>query len=726
MKFRGIYIFFISIVSILLLNGIAFSQGLKSKLADEYYASWDYYKAFDLYNDLAKQHQKGKRKNWEEVRKAAYTSLYIRNYAKSLEWFSYLDKNGQLTEEDYLNYIDVLCKNKKYQEAVEKGKEFNQKYPSNYKGILIAQNPDIFNQINSYQIASNISPLNFNSKLGDYCPVFYEDGIVFSSSRKNNAFIQRRFGWDNSYFCDIYLASYKDKNANIFKSPKIFSSAFNSPLHDATITFDEKFSKAIFSRNEIKKKAGKEILVLKLYQSEKDSKGKWTKPAQLNIDSKGYSVSHPCLTADGKMLLFVSDMPGGFGGTDIWYSKWENNSWSTPINAGNIVNTPGDEMFPTLDVENKLFFSSNGHVGLGGLDIFMSDLNFSFVENMGLGINSYADDFHFILNNKTNTGYFTSDREDFVDKIFSSKVEIPQFIADIQLIADNCKNTILPNQTFVLKDKTSNKTIELVTDKNGKVMVTIPHNSTYELVLNQSPWMLKDGVTISTRGKTKSEKITVKAYLYSPNVEVKTTVKDAKSEVPLNNANVRITNLDTQQEVVVKTLSELPNYIQLQKGHTYNIEVFLPGYLKYSKDFELNDKCIDTLNVAVNLDKIKKGDKFVVNNIFYDLGKADLRPESMIELDKLAQFLIENSNIKVELSSHTDSRASDKFNMKLSQKRAESAVKYLISKGVNKNNIIAKGYGETQLVNRCSNGVNCTEEEHQANRRTEIKILEVK
>lgn len=699
------------------------AQGLKAKLADDSFNSWDYYRAAGMYDELAKMNKLGKRNNWEEVRRAALANMYTRNYLKAKIWFEFLKEKEQMVEEDYAYYIDVLCRLNQYDEAAIIGNEFYSKYPANIKAKNYHNSLELLNSLNNNVTATNIQSLNLNSKLGDYSPVFYHNGIVFSSSRKNNSLVQRRYGWDNSYYADLYYAPVIENTST--RKVKLFNRVFKSSLHDATIAFNKDFTYAVFSRNEVKKKGKKEIVYLKLYEVKKDEKGKWSNPSPLDINLDGYSFSHPALSNDGSLLLFASDMPGGEGGADIWYVKNENGQWSKPINAGKTVNTPYDEIFPTMDDENNVYFSSNGHLGLGGLDVFITNTNFNYVDNIGKGVNSNADDFSLIIDYKNKKSFFTSDREDNVDKIFEAKFELPQFRLDVTTIADDCKNSPLGSTNVILKNLNNQASQKYSTDINGYLSVNLARNSVFEILVEKDGYVSKTAHQVSTIGKNKSEVFKENVLLQPLKIRFKSLVKDAKSDIPLHDAKVVITNLDKNNSFSFITKNGMIDTL-LERGYDYEIEITSPGFLKYTQTVDLSDKCLETLALDTKLEKMKKGDKFVINNIFYDLGKADLRPESMVELDKLAAFLIENSNVKVELSSHTDSRASDSYNLKLSQKRAEAAVNYLIKKGVSKENIIAKGYGEKQLVNRCSNGVNCSEEEHQQNRRTEIKILEVR
>jgi len=383
-------------------------------------------------------------------------------------------------------------------------------------------------------------------------------------------------------------------------------------------------------------------LELKIYRKEASG---WQEEDFAYNKVKEYSLGHAALSGDGKTLYYASDMPGGHGGVDIWYSELQDDgSWGSPQNAGSEINSAGDEMFPSVGGD-YLYYSSSGFAGMGGLDIFRAKgakSAFRGRENLRFPINSAGDDFAFVeLENdeEGSVGYLSSNRPGGIggDDIYSFSFRRP-------------KITILLEGLAVNK-----KTEELI-----------------------------PGTSVT---------------LYSGNRQIVGKVQsDGKAEFRFN--------LD--RSTSYKILGEKPGF------HADSASI---ATLSPSKD--------TTIRVTLHLEPVfAVGDKFVLENIYYDFDKHNIRRDASVILDQLVRTMRDNPTLKIELSSHTDSRGSHKYNEALSQRRAQAAVDYLVSRGIARERLVAKGYGEGRLVNRCSDGVPCTVEEHQANRRTEVEVLE--
>ena len=377
--------------------------------------------------------------------------------------------------------------------------------------------------------------------------------------------------------------------------------------------------------------------------------GKWQdlKAFAYNNPDK-YSVGHPALSIDGNILYFASDMPGGYGGTDIYFSiKQKDGSWSVPKNAGSKINTAGKEAFPTIDKEGTLYFSSDGLPGMGGFDIFSSTGSkdeWSDPVNLKYPMNSPKDDFYVYFTETGKSGYFSSNRdggkgEDDIYYFSPTPRPIPE-VPKTLVIAGIVKEKNEDNSTSILKganikidDMTSNALVSLVSNEQGKFYSKADCGDAYEIIASKDEYFTK----------SKSIKATC------------TTLHD-------------------------------------------------------------------TVFVELILDKIIINKPIVLKNIYYDFDKWNIRSDAAFELDKLVTILNDNPQIKIELGSHTDCRGSNEYNQVLSQKRAESAVAYIISKGIDVGRITARGYGESVPVNKCVDGVSCTEDEYQLNRRTEFKV----
>jgi peptidoglycan-associated lipoprotein len=376
--------------------------------------------------------------------------------------------------------------------------------------------------------------------------------------------------------------------------------------------------------------------------------GKWSEPTILSFNDDAAWDATPAFSPDGKTLYFSSDRRGGQGGNDIWSTTLdEGGRFSRPVNLGAPINTPGNESFPHVAPDGTLYIASDGHPGLGGLDLFR--IKGDSVINLGAPLNTVGDDFAVFYIDK-DRGYFSSNRAGGMggDDIYGFEKRQPKLV-----------NFFVDGRVVERNDKTN------ATTAMGNIRVTL-----------QNAQGQKVGETVSSAGGAFSFKLDT-ASVYSVLAE-------------------REGYFAARQSVV--TQGKTPPQDQLTKPLT-----------------EIR------LTTTLTLTKIVKNKAIVVENIFYDFDKANIRPDAAIELDKLVQTLVDNPKITIELSSHTDSRGVDIYNQDLSQRRAQSAVDYIISKGIDKNRITAKGYGESRPVVRNAK----TEAEHQRNRRTEFKVTRI-
>jgi outer membrane protein OmpA-like peptidoglycan-associated protein len=705
------------------LYGTLHAQGLKRHMADQYFEQLDYSKAAPIYDEIALLTVKGKKQDWNAVRLAAESNLRSNHFAKAEQWYAELEKSGQMTDEDYLRYISVLRRNGHYDKAGELIAVMHQRQPGNKIIEAYYNDKNYVGELMADSTSYTVRTLPFNTGLGDYGPAYYKDGLVYVSRVRNSGFVNRKFLWDNSYFTNVYYVTKKGKSFS--RHGKMLGKPFKTKPHDGPLVFSGDGKTAVLSRNDLGSTAKGEEVRIGLYISYLDG-NKWSEPEKFEYNSKDYSVSHPSLSKDGNTLYFSSDMPGGQGGTDLYKSMFANGMWSKPVNLGPGVNTAGREGFPFIADDGTLFFASDGHVGLGGLDVFKSSGDFSATENMGYPLNTRYDDFGLIVNEDGNLGYFASNRTDWIDRIYETDIKVAEFFVDGTVVMDDCNQTPVANQKVVVYNKTRNIIDSVTTDAQGNFTLQLKKSSDYVIRTGKENYRLLSEEELSTQGKIRSERMKATLQLASLQIPVRVSVSDRSAKTPLADVRLTITQKSTGKTTEVQADANGKAELVLDRNDSYTIGYRVQGYLEQQKTVNTSDKCQNELTEDVAMNKIKKGDVFVINNILYDYNKATLRPESESELNKLAGFLLENSNIKVELSSHTDSRGGDSYNKRLSQKRAQSCVDYLIRKGVAKENIVAKGYGESRLLNRCDDGVECTEEEHQQNRRTEIKILQIK
>ena len=504
---------------------------------------------------------------------------------------------------------------------------------------------------------------NLNSAGAEFAPVVRGEELIFTASRKGQ--IYKNNGQPMLGLYRTKLAQNPDETGTANPAaPELFSTNVSqNDVNEGTPAFSKDGKTMILARgNNGKRKGGLDV---DLYISRLGEGNAWSQPARLPIsDSLAWDGS-PAFSADGKTLYFASNRAGGIGGIDLYRTSIDaSGRFSRPVNMGRDINTPGDEMFPYVAPNAKLYFASDGHPGLGKLDVFVATRSggVTRVENMGQPVNSPADDFGLIYTEPTK-GFLASNRtggKGDDDIYFFQEGPAP----DTTTIAQNPPGSPKTVRYFLA----------------GTVSV------------NESP------------------------------------------VVPLDSAKVRILDDATGQPIAEVVTGDGGTFgtFPLQEGKDYTILAERRGYLTRREPFTMQGKSIPqvfltksqtdtTFYVPILLDKSLLNKTFVLENIYYDLNKYNIRADAAPELDKIVVILKDNPTLKLELSSHTDIRDTDSYNLRLSQNRAKAAVDYIVSQGISADRLVAKGYGETQLVVKNAK----TEEEHQRNRRTEIKILEL-
>ena len=572
-----------------------------------------------------------------------------------------------------------------------------------------------------------IKPVNINSKGLDFSPIWYDSGVVFVSSRTKSVFSKSVFNWDKSSYLDLYYSTATESGE--LGKPELFHKKVNTKYHEGPLSFYNNEQNVVFTRNNynqgIARKSNDGITKLKLYFSERKEDG-WGKITSFEYNDNEYSVGHPTITEDGKKMFFASDMPGGLGETDIYVTYFKNKKWSKPKNLGPIINTEGKEMFPYLN-NGDLYFSSDGHEGLGGLDCYKTPLVNDQplkVKNLGHPVNSSYDDFSLIITPDDRFGYFSSNR---IDKVYD---DIYYFLytkgGEIYIrgkVIDDHYKIALPEATVSLLDDKGILLKDTLSDKNGDFEFKLQYRQTYTLAADKLGYhkVGNDSTITATEPNGFIENILLKLEPPHHVVSIIAINKNTLAMIP--DALVSVANLKNNNLIEISKRGSHHHEFETKGGFSYSAKGTKTGFLSYSINIDIGfDHEYDTLFFEVPLEPIEIGKAIKLENIYYDLNKSFIRTDAGIELDKLVKILNENPTIEIELGSHTDSRGSDPYNKSLSQKRANSAVWYIVGKGISPSRIKGKGYGETALTNKCSNGVQCSKEQHQANRRTEFKV----
>jgi outer membrane protein OmpA-like peptidoglycan-associated protein len=748
-------IFYLTVCLLTLSMSGVLAQSSIRKKADKFYYDLQYASAISLYETYLSK-MPGNAQAKEAKTKLADCYWQINDSKNSERLYKQL-ANQSGTPDLLLRYAQALAQNGNYEESKKWFERYQQVRGDDVRAtenVTALQNLSALTKDSS---DFQISYLALNTKEEDFSPAFYKNGLAFCSSRPDWQPAKHVFGWNNTSFLNIYFT--EDMTAILGATPKPLTGSpatdalaikmggeVNSIYHEGPMVFFSQGDSMIFTRNNYinkKYKTDKEgVNRLKLFTA-KIENGKWTDIKELPFNNDQYSVGHPALSPDEQTLYFISDMPGGKG-TDLWYSKRENGRWSSPKNMGNVINTEGREMFPFVDKEGNLYFASDGHGSLGGLDIFFSRFNgkdFDRPVNLGYPINSRKDDFGLIVKEDGRSGYFSSHRngEKTGDDIYSftSKKPLGKSFSLTGIVRQEGKNEIIPGAVVVLTDASGKEIARAITDSMAAFTFTVEPDKAYTLHSEKEDFMPND-VKISTIGLVAGEPVEHQILLNKKGAySLSGLIADRKSKQPLDSVNVLITDARTGTDLKKITTQKGGDFklslVEIKKsdGINYIIKLSRNGYLSKSVRFDhvfadpgevrmdqSLDFMLDKIEVGADIGKILK-----INPIYFDLGKAVIRLDAASELDKIVKVMTENPGMKIELGSHTDARGSDASNLSLSDKRAKASASYIVSKGIVADRITGKGYGETHLVNQCGNGVKCSETDHQFNRRTEFLIV---
>ncbi|MBU2994925.1 OmpA family protein [Cellulophaga baltica] len=619
--------------------------------ANEKYEAYSFKPAIDVYKKVI---DKGY-VSADLLKKLANSYYYNADYKEASQVYKRLveEYESDVTPEYYFRYAQTLKSLDAYDEADVLMDKFSEMTSNDYRANGFNDERDYRKEIKENSGRFTIEPFEFNTVYSEFAPSYYKQGLIFSSDRDTGNLAKYRHTWNSKDFLDLYKSNVDSVSLNTVV--KLDKDVINTRLHESTSIATKDGSVLYFTRNNILEnkyiKDEKGVIRLKIFRV-KIIDGAFSELEELPFNSNDYSVAHPALSPDEKTLYFASDMPGTLGESDIFkVAINEDGTFGTPENLGNTINTEARETFPYITSEKVLYFSSDGHPGLGGLDVFGTKISDEttykhIVKNVGEPINSKVDDFTFIYNDEDKTGYFASNRETGLgnDDIYS-------FIENTPLELD-CRKRI----TGTVRDKISNQilvgaTVKVIDEENQEVSATLSDsNGNYEL------------------------------------------------------------------------------YVDCSKGNF--IRAFMDGYIPSEKYITKSDATEEIVDFYLERDTVSAGfgddlaKLLQLSTIYFDLNKYDIRPDAEVEIQKIIAAMEKYPSLKLKVNSHTDSRGKDAYNLWLSQKRAESTVGYMVSKGISEDRLQGEGFGETKLVNDCGNNSKCSSAEHDLNRRSEFIIME--
>jgi outer membrane protein OmpA-like peptidoglycan-associated protein/tetratricopeptide (TPR) repeat protein len=611
------------------------AQNASTKKADKHFKRFEFVDAAEDYKKLVED---GKADTYVYSQLAecyynVFNSIDAETYyAKALE--------TSTQPEMIFKYSQMLKANGKYEESNVQMAKFAKMRPSDDRAIAFTKNPDYLPKILEKGKKFNIQNLGFNTKYSDYGGTL-KNGKLYITSARNTS--RKTYGWNEEPFLDIYELTKSEDGS--YQAAALVEDKINTKFHEGDVSFSSDgntmyFSRESFFEQEFEKDStsNTKYSLLHLFKATK-SGDKWSNVEGFALNSKNYSVKNPSVSPDGKTLYFASDMPGGFGLFDIYKASINSDgSIGEAINMGQKVNTEGQEMFPYISSNETLYFSSNGHLGLGGLDVFYTkeiDGKMAPIRNVGIPINGNADDFAFFLDEETEEGYVSSNREGGLgsDDIYAIKKLQP--LCDVLItgtVTDSKTGNPINAASVTMYDDQGNKVLSKVTNSDGTVEFIVECDKSSELE-----------VTIDGY---ESQKVTVSA---------------------------------SQEEEV-------------------------------------------GVSIALNpIEEIVGPETINLDPIYFDFDKSNVTAQAAFELDKLVQIMTKYPDLVINATSHTDSRGPASYNERLSDRRAKTTVQYVISKGIDKSRISGMGKGENELKVDC--GSNCTDEEHQLNRRSEFIIV---
>lgn len=647
------------------LNSCVYTEKIKDGRTA--YERKQYSVAADL---LQKEYENAKEKEVKAVIAYYLGNTYQRlnDTEKSMRWYFESSKAG-FGSEATLEFARALKREERYQESIlafqKAGRESGDE--TAYRGEVSMVELAMVWQEEAKDNPYKIKRLPFNSPFFDYAPFPMEGNqLIFTSDRPESPGADT-YKWTGNKFSSIYIAGLYDGQADLYES--IFTSQHN----EGTFTMTRDGSKAAFTRCD---PSNTFDIQCKIYYLFKD-RSIWSEPILFDYTQDDVNYSYPALSEDGKLMIFSANYPNNQGGYDLYVSEFNNGIWQEPVPLSSRINTGSNEISPFL-FGDTLYFASDRVTGMGGYDIYRSELdaqgNWSPPINLKAPINSGADDFSFVIDHNANlkedqvhVGYFTSSRKGGVGKDDIYFFEKLKPVIDSSSLAgndDENEDKFIINLNLV----TQEKEFEIPNDPNSPVKFRKPIGGVLVEVF-------KNGQKIE---------------------EFKTDDFGNKKMQLENNANY---------EFIGRKEEYISNRTRIS---TRNMMASLEA---------------DTLiQGRILLEKIYYDKEIVLENIYYDFDRWEIRPDAEPTLDELVELLSINRGLLIQIASHTDCRGAEDYNQILSQRRAQSVVDYLIANQINADRLIARGFGESQPAVNCV-CEDCTEEEHQINRRTTFAIV---
>ena len=653
------------------------------------------------------------------------------------KWYAMVVKFLNREPQEMYHYAEALKSNGKYVEAEE--------WMDRYLAATATEGSPLRSNINGF--ARNfmatpdrfiVRPTGINTAFSDFGAAWLgTDRVIFSSARNVTTGIERRAAWNDQPFLDLFVADVT-QNGDL-ASARLLEGSVNTKLHEGPATASAGGDVIWFTRNNYyggrSQKSSGGISRLAIYKAYAQD-GSWGRVEQFLYNNSEISVGHPALSNDGKRLFFVSDMPGGYGGTDIYMCMDQGGQWGEPVNLGSIINTPQNEAFPFIGADGTLYFSSNGHPGLGGMDILAAKYlgldEFAPPMNLGAPVNGTHDDFAFIIDKAGHRGFFSSNREGGAgdDDIYAFEMLAPleqSFLVTGTVIDDDTGSPLFDLEVMLL-DKKGVVLATTMTDSRGEYTFPVEKNKEYQVKAEMKGRY--PGIQHVSTDRIEMQQILSRDIhlVASAGIWLRGTIRHRDVPGFVEGVTVTVVNLSSFFSESFQTGEGGDFSIRMQSNEEFEVLLEKSGYYSMSipvSTIGMREGIIDLNEVGdLSFEPMLIGSPVPLKYVRWARNDAKLDPVARTEIDGLAERMNVNPGIKVEIGVHSDSRDGAE-SAKLDQKRADAVVEYMVGKGVARDRLVAKGYGISKLKNHCAPGVTCSEEEHAANRRVEYTVTAI-
>jgi len=722
---------YVALTLVLLCGNIVLAQKTDLERGNKYFDKFDFGQALEMYQLAYEQDQS----NPELTRRIGLCLRRLGGIDQSALWFKRTLDIDDSNPTDMLHYAEALKSKEDYTLSVFWYARYAMMEPEDQRAQSHIRDPKYFHDLQADSLKYFVKTLEVNTDQPSFGVSKYKDGYLFSSAGVRNLSSGAEYTEDMSYL-DLYICEKDARDEFVQVSP--IKGEINSKYHDGPAYFDPVSETIFVTRNNIKN--GRPVLDsngnvnLKIYVAQQDDE-KWDNIKDLPFNSDEYSTGHPCVSPDGSTLYFVSNMPGGYGGTDIYMSTRNESGWSNPVNLGPKVNTEGNEMFPYLSENNKMYFSSDGHAGLGGLDIFVSEKNGSFFNtalNLGFPINSSQDDFGMMYEEDNQSGYFSSNRDGKGrDNIyyFSTLEFMKQIFAGTVRSSDPMQS--LEGESITMKNVKTGELREAILDAQNAFQFTV--NSGDELAFFFGGKEYAHGEPLFDHKVDSPLKDT---YFDVGDVALSAETYAATIGKPLINPNEKLEQENERMMQAMLELKEQTNQLASDKASELEMQEAEDQALNAKLKIEDENAIFPDPRMSASLTNeelgISDADLNRLNsimaernmgNVYFAFDSTKLSEKAKQQLRNLAKLIQENPNLLVQISTHTDSRGSKEYNERLSRRRAESVERYLSSLGISSQQVVLTWHGEEQLVNNCTDGKECDDMAHEMNRRAEFAFI---